>query len=132
MLARLARPAVAALAASTLLTACSSARYASPSHSAYDDTVQVEVTNHNWMDMNVYALRGGTRIRLGTVTTGTTQRFKLPSVLNVHVGDLRLMADPIGSGQQFHSDPILVEPGTRLRWSLENQLALSSFMVVSR
>lgn len=127
-----ARPTLAILAAATLLTACSSARYATPSERGdADRTVEVEVTNNNWLDMTVHAVSGGTRVRLGTVTTGTRQRFDLPRILNVRSTELRLSADPVGSTRTYHSRPILVEPGSRVQWSLENHLALSSFSVVS-
>ncbi|MBW3534699.1 MAG: hypothetical protein KY453_05700 [Gemmatimonadetes bacterium] len=97
-----------------------------------DRSVQVEVTNNNWMDMTVHAVRGGTRVRLGTVTTGSSQRFDLPRSLNARAGDLHLVADPIGSQRMHQSRPIMVEPGGLVRWSLENHLALSSFSVAMR
>lgn len=125
------RPCLAVLAAATLLTGCSSARYASYGGAGGDRPIEVEVTNNNWMDMTVYAMRGSARFRLGTVTTGETRRFDLPRVMNVNAGEMRLMADPVGSQREYQSQPVIVEPGTRVRWSLENHLALSSFSVMS-
>ena len=132
MTAKNTRGTLAALAAATLLTACGTARYEAPPSNAYDRSVQVEVTNNNWMDMTVYAMRGSMRVRLGTVTTGSVERFDLPRSVNVQSGELRLVADPIGSQREYSSHPIVVEPGARITWSLENHLALSSFSVRAR
>lgn len=120
-----------AMAAALLLTACAGASYDRPSEAHGQSPVQVEVTNNNWLDMTVYAVRGSMRVRLGTVTTGERERFKLPRSVNVAAGELSLLADPIGSGQKYQSQPLIVEPGARVTWSLENQLALSSFSVQS-
>jgi hypothetical protein len=89
----------------------------------------VEVSNHNWADMNVYAVHMGTRTRLGTVVSMTTRRFTLQSRARVSDGTLRLMASPIGSTRTHLTDPILVREGDRVEWNLENSLALSSYMV---
>ncbi len=127
------RATLTAIAASVLLSACATAgaTYRAP-HGANreQDQVQVAVTNNNWMDMDVYALRGSARQFLGTVTSMTSRLFTVPKALNVTNSDLRLMADPIGSPSQYVSDPIIVEPGSRIVWSLENQLTLSSYRVV--
>jgi hypothetical protein len=93
-----------------------------------DGTV-VEVSNHNWADVNVYAVQLGTRTRLGTVVSMTTRRFTLRSQARLADGGLRLMASPIGSTRSHLTDLILVDPGDRIEWNLENSLALSSYMV---
>jgi hypothetical protein len=89
----------------------------------------VEVSNHNWSDVNVYAVHLGTRMRLGTVVSMTTRKFTLPARALVADGTLRLMASPIGSTRTYVTDPILVGQGDRVEWNLENRLALSSYMV---
>jgi hypothetical protein len=123
------RIAFVALAAMMTLSACASgARYATEDF-ASDRGVGVEVSNHNWMDIVIYAVSGGNRVRLGTVTTGLDGRFSLPKSMNVQTGNLFLEAHPIGSGEVFRSDPIMVNPGSRILWSLENQLSLSSHRV---
>jgi hypothetical protein len=86
----------------------------------------VEVSNHNWADVNVYAVQLGTRTRLGTVVSMTTRRFTLPAQARVGDGGVRLMASPIGSTRSHLTDPILVGQGDRIEWNLENSLALSS------
>jgi hypothetical protein len=93
-----------------------------------DGTV-VEVSNHNWADVNVYTVQLGTRTRLGTVVSMTTRRFTLPAQTRLAGGGLRLMASPIGSNRSHVTDLILVDHGDRIEWNLENSLALSSYMV---
>ena len=124
------RPACLALAAMTLLAACAQApRYATGE--AKPAQVAVEVTNNNWMDVVIYAVSGGNRVRLGSVTTGMQQRFRIPMSLGATSGDFRLEAHPMGSAEVFASDRIVVQPGTRILWSLENQLGLSSYRLAS-
>jgi hypothetical protein len=89
----------------------------------------VEVTNHNWADVTVYAVHLGTRTRLGTVVSMTTRTFRLPDRARLTDGALRLMASPIGSNRTHLTDLILVDAGDRIEWNLENSLVLSSYMV---
>ena len=127
-----ARHAAMALAAMTLTTACASgagARYATEEFAS--TSVAIEVANHNWMDVTVYAVSNGTRARLGTVTTGLSQVFKMPRSVNTLTSDFHLEADPVGAGQVHSSETIQATPGTRIIWSLENELALSSFRVAA-
>jgi len=64
-----------AISITALLTsACSSATYPT-GDSAARQTLQLEVTNHNWMDVTVYAVTSSQRVRMGTVTSGRTERF---------------------------------------------------------
>jgi hypothetical protein len=123
------RIAFVALAATIALSACASTpRYATEDF-AGSRGVAVEVSNNNWMDIVIYAMSGGNRVRLGIVTTGLDQRFTLPKSMNVQTGNLFLEAHPVGSNEVFRSDPIMVNPGSRILWSLENQLTLSSHRV---
>jgi hypothetical protein len=125
------RIAALALAATMALGACSQQqRYATEDFSPVG-VIAVEVSNNNWMDMVVYAVSSGSRVRLGSVTTGFQQRFKLPPSANAQSGPLYLEAHPVGSHEIYRSDPIMVTPGTKVVWSLENQLGLSSHRIAS-
>lgn len=86
------------------------------------------VENNNWSDINVYVLRSGSRIRLGTVTSITKRRFTLPAGLSTASGDLRLIADPIGSTRVYMSPPIQFSEGDAIIWRIENYLPMSSYM----
>ncbi|HEX7052214.1 MAG TPA: hypothetical protein VF188_18540 [Longimicrobiales bacterium] len=89
--------------------------------------VPVAVSNYNWLDVDIYALRSGIRHRLGTVGTGQTVLLTVPPGL-VDAGQVRLLVDPIG-GRPFLTDPILVAPGQQIELRVENHLPLSNWMV---
>jgi hypothetical protein len=93
------------------------------------NTATVRVTNNNWADMNVYAERGGMRLRLGTVTTMATRAFKLPRTLMNGNGNVRLVADPIGSRESHVTSPVQVWPGQTVAFRIENHIAISSITV---
>ncbi len=89
----------------------------------------VRVTNHNWSNMTVYAVRGSTRLRLGMVTSMATQVFKLPSALANGAGGVRLLADAIGGNEQFLTPVVQVSRGEEVKLDIHNQLQISSVSV---
>ena len=95
----------------------------------YSEKAVLTVENNNWQDMTLYVLRDGTRIRLGSVTALSRAKFTLPSAAYAGTGELRIMADPLGSTQAWTSQPIHVMPGQELRFRLENNVQLSSYSV---
>lgn len=95
----------------------------------YSDRSVLVVENNNWQDMTLYVLRDGTRMRLGAVTALSKGRFTLPSAATAGTGELRIMADPLGSSATWTSQPIHVMPGQELRFRLENNVQLSSYSV---
>jgi hypothetical protein len=92
----------------------------------------LEVENNNWATMNVYALRGSSRVRLGTVTSMSRAVFRIPASLLNAAGDVRLMADPIGSSNTHVTPSIQVNPGERIEFTIQNHLATSSVSVWGR
>ena len=126
------RRALMVAAIALLTSACSSATYPAADRAAARRSItQLEVTNHNWMDVTVYAHSYSQRVRIGTVTSGSTGRFTLPRNFTLSSGDVRLEADPVGSSEVFMSEPIMVTPGTTIVWKVENHIALSSYHVRS-
>jgi hypothetical protein len=89
----------------------------------------VEVTNNNWSDMVVYAVRSGVRQRLGTVTSMTTERLEISRALALPGADLYLVADPIGGSEGFNTGRIMVSPGQRIELTIQNHLAISNYSV---
>jgi hypothetical protein len=75
----------------------------------------VRVENQSWLDVDVFAVYGGTRRRLGTVTGNTTQRLVIPTSV-VGIGRaLAFMADPVGSSRTGTTiSEIYVTPGQEL------------------
>lgn len=90
----------------------------------------LEVTNHNWQDMHIYVQASGQRWSLGLVTTNSARSFELPRGVFASGRDVVLVADPIGSNVPYHSDPVLLEPGDRVEWRLENRLSQSRLFVL--
>ena len=87
-----------------------------------DVPVSVEVENHNWSDMVIYLDRGNLSQRLGTVGTLHTAVFTFPFLQLGTTGSARLRADPIGNMTSFSSEPINIQPGQSLRWTIENDI----------
>jgi len=85
--------------------------------------------NNNWQDMVIYVLNGTQRARIGSVTSMTTARFRITDSLSGGFGQLRLVADPIGSNRAYALPIINVVPGSQVQVRLENNIATSSFAV---
>lgn len=81
-------------------------------------TASVTVENQAWLDMNVYVLYGGTRVRLGQVSATSTRTFTLSSSVVGLGRELRFMADPVGSNQQAESFSMFVRPNDQVRLTI--------------
>lgn len=87
---------------------------ASFSHSGTPDQNQptvVVVDNQSYLDMNVYAVRSGQRIRLGTAGGVGKTSLTIPSTLVSGATPIRFVADPIGGARASVSQEITVSPG---------------------
>ncbi len=124
--------AVGLIATATLLTACASANAPSPFErvSPEAEGLGITVVNDHVMDMRIYLLRGTVPIPVGSVGSAERRDFRLsPSELG-HMGDIRLMAEPVGGLEQpYLSEVIQVAPGQRLEWHLAHRLSLSSVTI---
>jgi hypothetical protein len=90
--------------------------------------VTVVVTNQNLLDVNVFAVGGSQTARLGTVSTHATQTFEIPRNLFVARG-LRLLMDPVGSGQGMLTDEVQVSPGDTVSLTIMPLLSASTTSV---
>ena len=89
----------------------------------------VFVRNDSWFDVRIYAVNGGRRDRLGTVTGLSSAEFELPDWILTPGERLHLVADPIGGRGGLVSPRLLVTPGDVIEWQLRNNLRLSSVSV---
>jgi hypothetical protein len=89
----------------------------------------LRVENHNWLDVTIYVLHDGQRSRLGAATAAKTTDFTIQPQLLGQVGDIQLIADPVGSSQAIASPVVKVTQGTRLVWTLQTDLSRSSLAV---
>jgi len=125
----------AALAAAALAGGCATGRgraaadessLAQPAPAA---TAAIHVDNHNWQDVDVFAVREGIRVRLGMVTSMSSSHFRLPQAFLVGSPNVQLRIDPIGSNSGFLTQSILVGPGQTVDLRIENNLNLTSYSV---
>lgn len=78
---------------------------------AAEQPTTLRVRNQNFLDMNIYVLRGGVRSRLGTATGNSTATFRIPPSFVQVLTVLRFQADPIGGRSAPVSEEITVSPG---------------------
>ena len=91
-------------------------------------SIAVTVTNDNWLDVVVYAVRGSMRVRIGEVTGNATSQLKIP-VSVVVANQVQLMVDPIGSTEHYLTDLINVDADQRVRLTVAPAVQMSSYAV---
>jgi hypothetical protein len=109
---RRARTLTLAAALATLAAACVGKGKNAP---VPEPATFVRVENQAWLDVDVYAVSGGARRRLGMVTGNSTQVLRIPDSV-VGIGQsLQFVADPVGSSRAGVSYEIYVSPGQEVR-----------------
>jgi hypothetical protein len=91
--------------------------------------VVVEIENHYQGDVVIYLMQGSHRQRLGMVTALSTASFSFPWIRLQVSGNNRLLAYPIAGASAYASDPLFVQPGQSIQWTLESDLDRSSLAV---
>ena len=91
--------------------------------------VLLEVENHYQGDVVIYLMRGNQRDRLGMVTALSKATYTFPYRRLGLTGNTRLLAYPIAGRSAYASDPLLVQPGQSISWTLEGDLDRSSLAV---
>ncbi len=102
-----------------LLAGCAGTR----SRGAADDgslRTTVEVENRSWSAVNVYAVRGGQRVRLGTVQAVSTSVLTIPTAVVSGVTSLSFLIDPIGSNRTPITQEISVREGDQITLYVPN------------
>jgi hypothetical protein len=119
-------------AAALLLAGCApSAMGGAPGDTPQRESAPSTVTvdNRNWLDVTVYVMQGTSRIRLGMVTGMNSATFRLPRTLAAHPGQVRLLADPVGSNRAYLSDAVQIRPGQRVGLEVGSNLNVSFISV---
>ena len=116
------------VATTAVLGACAPAAEQAELGSPERETTLI-VQNNNWHDMVIYLVAGSQRARLGSVSSMSTTRFRISDSLAGGFGQLRLVADPIGSNRSYALPIINVVPGSEVQVRLENNIAASSYSV---
>lgn len=81
---------------------------------AGDGSATLAVTNQAWLQMRIYAVVGGQRIRLGEVGASQSATLRIPSSAVGGGRDLSFIADALAGGQAT-SFSIYVRPGDEVR-----------------
>jgi hypothetical protein len=93
------------------------------------ENILLQVTNHHYLDITIYAIHDGQRTRLGVAGGSAHTKLILPSRLLGMGGELRLYGDPIGSPELAITEVITVQPGQFIEWLLESGLDRSTIGV---
>ncbi len=92
-----------------MFAACASMGKQEPGQIRPQTTVVVD--NRSILDMNIYIIRGGQRIRLGTANGLSRTSLKVPTGIVSGSTPVRFLADPIGSTRTPVSEEITVNEG---------------------
>jgi hypothetical protein len=111
--------AIVALAALFPIASCSSVERTGTAGGeiAPAKTLSLVVVNNNYADVDVYAIRGGSRVRIGTVNGGGKSSFALDPSLFAS-GELSLIADPIGGFGTARSGRLAVSAGDEIEFRI--------------
>jgi hypothetical protein len=101
--------ALAGIVATALAVACGRAKAGDEPAPRAETAVKVE--NQNFLDMNVFVVRGGQRVRLGTVTGLSTQIFMLRPDMIGPGSEVQFEIHPIGGRGNPRTETISVQPG---------------------
>ncbi|GAC1651959.1 MAG: hypothetical protein NVS4B3_13490 [Gemmatimonadaceae bacterium] len=74
----------------------------------------IRVINDGFADMNIFMLRSGERIRLGTVTGLSSAVFTIRAALLFGPTSFRFVSEPIGGSRSPVSEEITVSPGDEI------------------
>ena len=95
--------------------------------------VTVSIENNNWSSVRVSVVRGGSRMRLGNVTSMNSETFEIPSHFLSTGSLMHLLAEVIdGSRETAVTERIQVRPGLVIQWQIENVLSQSSYFFFQR
>lgn len=105
-----------------------------PASRAEDVAVQefsLVVRNDYLGEVNVYAIAGSTRTRIGAVPAGSTAQLRIPRAFQFRP-ELLLQLDPVGPVEPFTYRPIAANPGTLIEFAIAPALEMSSHAILSR
>jgi membrane-bound ClpP family serine protease len=90
----------------------------------------VRIRNNSWRDVRVYLMRGGSRQRLGLVTSMRQVDFSLAYRVSAGGAEIRLLVEPVGTSESLATDLIRPLPGLVIQWDIHNNLAMSSYSLI--
>jgi hypothetical protein len=112
-----------------LLLACGGKARAPETAAPETETVVLRVRNENPANVRIYAVRSTTQYRLGVVTTFRTESFEIPALVYRSTGRVQFMVVPVGGGQNYVTEPILIAGTHRIDLRVSNPLVHSQVLV---
>jgi hypothetical protein len=91
--------------------------------------VPVTIVNNNPTQFTIYAVRTGTRVRVGDAVSFTTSTLRLRRTDLDTDNSVRLVADPVGGSDVIRTGLLVVQPGQHIDWTIEAVPANSSAVV---
>lgn len=92
-----------------------------------EEPVRLEVENHNYLDVVVFAMPDGIWRRLGTVTGTSTTTLEVPGAIASRASGFRLLVDPVGSQAAYLTEPIYASPGDIVVLQVGSVIRMSSW-----
>ena len=110
------------------LTACAhaSSTKGSSSSSSSAPLVRLLVQNRHFASVRLFIVREGVRTRIGEVPGVAEHVFLLPARLFGHTGEFRLAASPFAETAKHETELLIVRPGQKITWTIEQRLETSS------
>jgi hypothetical protein len=120
------------LAACLLLGACLGPRQtvrddSGPSPLA--DGFELTLNNRHWLDIDIFVQHDGEASRVATVTAASSQSLILPLWLLGESKIVRIIAEPVGEGGSYTTDPLRLEQGQSVEVNVESVLSRSNYSV---
>ncbi len=100
---------IPALLALMLLSACGSTK-----EQADEPGATVQVTNRNWLSMEIYVVGQSQRVRLGRVGAGKSKQLTIPAHLLSGATPLRFEMESSGPQRDVLSEEFIVAPGEEI------------------
>lgn len=129
-----AKPAVTTLIAllgvvSVALACNGRERAMEPSELRSQDDAVITVENDYLTDVTVYAVRAGSRARLGTVFGFRTETLPIRNTIVWGAGSVRLLILDRISGRAHLTEPFTVGPDDSILLTVRNPINMSSFLL---
>ena len=93
------------------------------------ESARVFVQNDYFGDMDLFAINGSIRTRIGAIPAGRTAGFRIPASLLVRP-EIQFQVDPVGPEAPFTYRPISLAPGNSVELSVAPALQMSSYAIV--
>ncbi|MGQ0643046.1 MAG: hypothetical protein ACT4P6_20055 [Gemmatimonadaceae bacterium] len=110
-------------------SACGGERAPATSALQTQESGVLVVKNDHWLDVTVYAVRAGTRHRIGTVPGLQTETLALQNTVLAGAGSVRFLVEPIGTTGTHLTEPVTIERSDRVELNVRSPLNLTTFTV---